>query len=64
MATSSIVDKIRVNNPTVIEDYVAAMEVSANSPVAQKDKRTAETISDSEELKKIMLRGIEKWGKK
>ena len=64
MATSSIVDKIRVNNPTVIEDYVAAMEASANSSVVQKDKRTAETISDPTELKEIMLRGIEKWGKK
>ncbi len=64
MATSSIVEKIRVNNPKVIEEYVAAMEASANTPIVQMKKRTAKTVSDPAELKKVMLRGIEKWGKK
>ena len=63
MATSSIVEKIRVNNPKVIEEYVAAMEASAQAPIVHKQP-TAKKISDPEALKKTMLRGIEKWGKK
>ena len=64
MATSSIVEKIRVNNPKVIEEYVAAMEASANTPIVRKEQKAAKKVSDPAELKKVMLRGIEKWGKK
>ena len=64
MATSSIMEKIRVNNPKVIEEYVAAMEASANTSISCRGQNMTKKVSDPAELKKIMLRGIEKWGKK
>ena len=64
MATSTILEKIRVNNPKVIEEYVAAMEASANTPIETRKPTAAKQVTDPAELKKIMLRGIEKWGKK
>lgn len=64
MATSTIVEKIRVNNPKVIEEYVAAMEASANTPIKTRKGASVKQVTDPAELKKIMMRGIEKWGKK
>ena len=64
MATSSFVEKIRVNNPKVMEEYVAAMESAANTPVLQRTEKKTKEIKDSQELKKLMLKGIEKWGQK
>lgn len=63
MATSSIVEKIRVNNPKVIEDYVEAMEASANVPINRGPQAAARKVTDAAELKDVMLRGLEKWGK-
>ncbi len=64
MATSTIVEKIRVNNPKVIEEYVAAMEASASTPIESRKPAAAKQVTDPAELRKIMMRGIEKWGKK
>ena len=64
MATSSFVERITVNNPKFMEEYVAAMESAANAPVVRRPERKTKEIKDPEELKKLMLRGIEKWGKK
>jgi hypothetical protein len=64
MATSTIVEKIRVNNPKVMEEYVAAMESAANAPIESRKPTSAKKVTDPAELRKIMMRGIEKWGKK
>ena len=64
MATSSFVEKIRVNNPKVMEEYVAAMETTANTPIAHRAEKKAVEIKDPQELRRLMLKGIEKWGKK
>ena len=64
MATSTIVEKIRVNNPKVIEEYVAAMESAANAPIETRKSPAAKQVTDPAELKKLMMRGIAKWGKK
>ena len=63
MAISSIIENIQVNNPKVMEEYVAAVEKAAASPVEKKKDRIAREISNPDELKNLMLRGIEKWGK-
>lgn len=34
MATSIIIENIRVNNPRVLEEYVAAMEEAAKKPLS------------------------------
>ena len=64
MATSTIIEKIRVNNPKVIEKYAAAMEASANTPIEARKTAAAKQVTDPAELKQIMLRGVAKWGKK
>lgn len=64
MATSTIVEKIRVNNPKVIEELVATMETVAKAPIERRSQSSAKQVTDSAELKRIMMRGIEKWGKK
>ncbi len=64
MATSSFVEKIRVNNPKVMMDYAAALEAAEKAPVLPLPEPTARRITDPAEMKSIMLCGIEKWGKK
>ena len=64
MASSSFVERIRINNPKVMEEYVAAMESAAIAPVVQRAEKKAKEITDPKELKKLMQKGIEKWGKK
>ena len=58
MATSSFVEKIRVNNSKVLEDYVVAMETAIESPVIIKSKRKAVIIKNSQEARELMLKGI------
>ena len=60
MATSTIVEKIRVNNPKVIEKYVTAMEFAVNAPIETRKPTAAKQVTDPTELKRIMMRGIEK----
>ena len=62
MATSSILDHITINNSQVIEDYVNAMEESANKPVSN-ETSDIKFETDPNVLKELMLKGIEKWGK-
>ncbi len=64
MATSSFVEKIQVNNPKVMVEYVAALEAAEKAQVTPMPEPTARRITDAEEIKSIILRGLEKWGKK
>ena len=64
MATSTMIENIKVNNPKVLEDYVAVLEASEKAAITPLKNPSAKRITDSTELKDIMLRGIEKWGKK
>lgn len=63
MATSSIIDHIRVNNPKVLELYVEALEKAEKEPIVKREK-IAKEITDPEEMRQIMMRCIEKWGEK
>ena len=58
MATSSFMEKIRVNNPKVMEEFAAAMESAASAPVGDRQEKTADEIKDPQELKRLMLMGI------
>jgi len=64
MATSTLIDNIVVNNPKLLEDYVAFMEAQENAPVTPRPEPTARYITDPDEMREILLRGIEIWGKK
>ena len=63
MPTSSILDHITINNPKVIEDYVNAMEESANRPIPQ-ETSDIKFETDPNVLKELMLKGVGKRGKK
>ncbi|MBQ6480190.1 MAG: hypothetical protein IJI45_03640 [Anaerolineaceae bacterium] len=61
MATSSIIDNIRVNNPQVLVDYVDFLEAQAKEPVEKRnDKERSVVVTDKEEtaalMKKILAR--------
>lgn len=64
MATSTLTDRLFVNNPKVLEEWVKAMEKGANEPPVKDDTPIIEEITDPEEIRMVMQRGIEKWGKK
>ncbi len=64
MATSSFIEKIRVNNPKVMMEYVSALEAAEKAPVTPIAKPSAKRITDPDEIKAVMLRGIKKWGRK
>lgn len=63
MATSSFVEKIRINNPKAMVEYAAALEAAEKAPILPDEQPSARKISDPAELKALMLRGIEKWSK-
>ena len=64
MATSSFVEKIKVNNPKVIMEYASALEAAEKAPVSPMPEPTARRITNPEEIKALLLRGIKKWGGK
>ena len=64
MATSSFVEKIRVNNPKAMVEYVAALDAAEKATITPMSEPTAKRVTDPAEIRAIMLRGIENWGKK
>ena len=64
MATSTLTDRLFVNNPKVLEEWVKAMEKGANEPPAKDDTPIIEEITDPEEIHRMITQYLEKWGKK
>ncbi len=64
MATSSILENIRVNNPKVIEEFVAAMEAPENHLPKKNDRVRATVNTDPDKIKGLMLKGIQNRGNK
>ena len=58
MATSSILENIRVNNPKAVEESVLAMEDSAKSPLTTAIGKTSSVVSDPARLKAIVAKGL------
>lgn len=54
MATSSIIENIRVNNPKVLEAYVDAMEVRGKTNHTRTDDEKSGVVTDQERIKKFM----------
>ena len=50
MATSSILENIRVNNPKAVEEFVAAMEASVQKPIREMGEKRSIAVSDPEIL--------------
>ena len=62
MATSSIIENIRVNNPRALEEYVEAMEESGINYSARTEYEKTGVITDKEETKDFMTKALAKKG--
>lgn len=62
MATSSIIENIRVNNPKVLEEYVDAMEDHATNHHPRTDDEKSGVVTDPERIKKFMAKVLAKKG--
>ena len=62
MATSSILENIRVNNPKAVEEFVLAMEDSAKSPLTPVMHKASSVVSNPARLKAIVEKGLSNRG--
>lgn len=64
MATSSILENIRVNNPSVIEEFVKAMEANVLNSHQRTDSEKSHVVSDPERIKAFVKKNLEGKGLK
>ena len=65
MATSSIIENIKINNPQVLEEYVAAMEVSAKEPLKHRtEDQHSGVVTDSTRIRRFAEKALAKKCKK
>ena len=58
MATSSIIDNIRINNPKVMEAWLDALEASEKNELPlEKYETKAKYVTDPEEMQAIIMSG-------
>ena len=62
MATSSIIENIRVNNPRVLEEWIVTIEESAKNYKARSDAERSGVVTDKEETKAFMKKALAKKG--
>ena len=61
MATSSILENIRVNNPKAVEEFVAAMESSANDTLRPRtEEQRSSVVTDSARLRCFVEKALQK----
>jgi hypothetical protein len=64
MATSSITETLRVNNPKLLEAYAEALEKAETEPVSPTPAPVYEEVTDAEGIRDILTRNLANWGKK
>ena len=64
MATSSILENIRVNNPKAVEEFVAAMEASAQKSIQEVEVKRSAVVTDPERLRNVVMKGLKNRGQK
>lgn len=63
MATSSLLEHIRVNNPKAVEEFVAAMEASAKAPLKPRtENERSGVVTDPERIRSFMAKALQKRG--
>ena len=62
MATSSIIENIRVNNPRVLEEYVDAMDRFAQNPHPRTEAEKTGVITDRSITDDFMRKALAKKG--
>ena len=58
MATSSIIENIRVNNPKVIEEFLKAMEESEKEFHLPTDAERSHVVSDPDRIREFMRKAL------
>lgn len=58
MATSSITENIRVNNPKVIEEFLDAMEELEKNPHPKTEADKSHVVTDPERIKSFMEKAL------
>ena len=60
MATSSLLEHIRVNNPKAVEEFVAAMEASAKAPIKPRtDDERSGVVTDPERIRSFVTKALQ-----
>ena len=62
MATSSIIENIRVNNPRALEEYAATLEESASNYHPRTESEKSGLVTDRTETRKFMQKALAKKG--
>ena len=63
MATSSIIENIRVNNPRVLEEWVNAMEAEAQEPIKiRTEEERSSVLTDEAEIRAFMQKALARHG--
>lgn len=63
MAASSITENICVNDPKLLEEYAEMLDKSDSHPFGDYDYPDTEEITDVDEIRQLLLNGIQKWSK-
>ena len=62
VATSSIIENIRVNNPKVLEEYVNAMEDHVRNYHPRTEDEMSGVVTDSERTRRFMAKVLARRG--
>ena len=61
MATSSIIENIRVNNPKVLEEYADFLEASLKEPLKPRnEEQKSAAVNDPERIQKFIEQFLDK----
>ena len=56
MATSSIFANVKITDPKKAEDFINALDASANEPIRKTSAQRIQILSDPEAIRKFMSR--------
>ena len=58
MPTSSIFTNVKITDPTKAEAFINALDEAANAPHEKKQREKAHILTDHEEIRKLMKKGL------
>ena len=59
MPTSSIFTSVKITNPKKAEAFINALDEAANAPYEKKERGDSHILTDHEEIRKLMEKGLE-----
>ena len=58
MQNSSIVTNVKITNPKKAEAFINALDEAANAPYKKKERGESHILTDHEEIRKLMKKGL------